>query len=407
MTPDDSALPPLTPVHVAHGGGAYANTRAVLERMDLSSARGKRVLLKPNAGREAAPGQGITTDPQVVAAAIDAFREAGGDVAVGESPIMGVTAMEAFESTGIAAVARDRDCPLLDMDARPCVEVPIPDGRVLHELRVCPDVVEADMVVSIPVMKMHMHTGATLSVKNMKGCLWRRSKVGLHMLPPVEGSEEKSIDVAITDMSSVLRADLAIVDGTVGMEGLGPSAGQPKALDVVVASTDPFAADAVACQLMGTQAEAIPHLRMGGERGYGVIDLERIAVAPDGWRAWASPFVPAPQNLTIEFPGVTVHDCGSCSACQSTLMLFLTRYSDQLFDYFPEGEPIHVAIGTGNPDVPDGTLCIGNCMAKERAKGIFVPGCPPVGSQILTAISGRLSVDSVDGHGPKDETSES
>jgi len=65
--------PPRPSVYVAGGDGPYANTCAVLAQIDLSPARGKRVLLKPNAGRVAPPGAGITTDPQVVAAAIDAF----------------------------------------------------------------------------------------------------------------------------------------------------------------------------------------------------------------------------------------------------------------------------------------------------------------------------------------------
>ena len=55
----------------------------------------------------------------------------------------------------------------------------IPSGEAIQRLKVCPEVLEYDIVVSIPVMKMHMHTGVTLAVKNMKGCLWRRSKVCL------------------------------------------------------------------------------------------------------------------------------------------------------------------------------------------------------------------------------------
>ena len=387
-------------VHVAHGVGPYANTRKALECVDLSGARGKRVLLKPNAGRIAPPESGVTTHPQVVAAAIDAMREAGAEVAIGESPIAGVRAQEAFEVTGIAAVARERDCPLIDMDVRPCVKVPIPEGRVIHALQVCPEVLEHDWVVSIPVMKMHMHTGVTLSVKNMKGCLWRRSKVQLHMLPAVEGTDRKPLDLAIADLSSVLRPHLAIIDGTVGMEGLGPGAGQAKPLGVVVVSTDAFAADAVACRLMGTRAEDIPHLQIAAERGHGVIDLDRITVAPENWRDWVSPFVQPPTNLTIEFPNITVIDQCSCSACQSTLLLFLKSYQDRLFDYFPPGTPVRIAIGKGHKDLPEGTLCIGNCTASHKARGLFVPGCPPVSSSILSALSGKPAVDTADGRSP-------
>jgi len=377
------------PVHVAHGGGPYANTRRALEPVALAAARGKRVLLKPNVGRVAAAGSGIGTHPEVVAAAIDAFREAGAEVAVGESPIIGVDVQEAFAACGLAAVAGQRNCPLVDMDRRRFVEVPVPEGRVIHALQLCPEVLEFDLIVSIPVMKMHMHTGVSLAVKNMKGCLWRRSKVELHMLPPLAGAADKPLDIAIADMSSVLRPHLAIIDGTVGQEGLGPAAGRPKPLDAVVVSADAFAADAVACQLMGTAAERVPHLRLGAERGYGVVDLSRLAVTPEGWRDLASPFAPPPANLTIEFPNVTVMDRSSCSACQSTLLLFLTRYKERIFDYFPSGQTIHIAIGKGHADVPEGTLLVGNCTAHHRECGIFVPGCPPVGSQILAALADR------------------
>jgi len=383
-------------VTVAHGEGPYVNTRRALARVDLSASRGKRVLLKPNAGRVAPPESGVTTHPEAVAAAIDAFREAGAEVAVGESPIAGVQVQEAFEVTGIAAVARTRHCPLIDLDCRPFVEVPIPQGRVIHHLQVCPEVLEHDLLVSMPVAKMHMHTGVTLSVKNMKGCLWRRSKVQLHMLPPVDGTDHKPIDLAIADLASVLRPHLAVIDGAVGMEGLGPSAGQAKRLDAVVVGADAFAADAVACQLMGMQAEAVPHLRIGAERGYGVIDPGRITVTPEHWRDWISPFVPPPRNLQIEFPNITVLDNNSCSACQSTLLLFLRSYRDRLFDYFPSEFPIHIAIGRGHTDLPEGTLCIGNCTAAHKTRGLFVPGCPPVSSGILAAL-GQSAVDTADG----------
>jgi len=390
---------PMRPsVHVAGGDGPYGNTYAALAQVDLSPARGKRVLLKPNIGRVAPPGTGITTHPQVVAAAIDAFREAGADVAVGESPILGVKTEEAFDAAGITLIAHERDCLLIDMDARRFVEVPVPDGVAINSLRVCPEVLEYDLVVSVPVMKMHMHTGVTLSVKNMKGCLWRRSKVDLHMLPPVEGHDEKPIDIAIADMSSVLRPHLSIIDGTVGMEGLGPSAGQAKPLGVIVVSADAFAADAIACKLMGTAAEDIPHLRICAERGYGAIDLDCISVTPDGWHDWSSPFTPPPENLSIEFPNINVLDKNSCSGCQSTLFLFLKHYGDRLFDYFPSDTSPRIAIGKGHEEVPEGTLCIGNCTALHRGNGIFIPGCPPVSSQILTLISGKPSVDSKDGH---------
>lgn len=370
-------------VAVARNEDPYAAAREALACFDLSPASGKRVLVKPNAGRVAAPGDGVTTDPAVVAAVIDGFLAAGAEVAVGESPITGVNTMEALESTGIAAAARERNCRLIDMDARPAVDIPLPLGEAISSLRVCPEVFEFDLIVSVPVMKVHMHTGVTLAVKNMKGCLWRRSKVQLHMLPGVEGREDKPLNIAIADLARVLRPHFSVVDGTTGMEGLGPSAGTARRLDTVVAGADAFAADAVACRLMGIRAEDVAHLRIGAERGFGVIDLERIDVTPGHWVDWVEHFAEPPESLSFEFPNVEVLDDRSCSACQSTLLLLLQRHGPELLEYFPKDKPVHIAIGKGHEDVPCGALCIGNCMALHKTRGIFVSGCPPVGSAIL------------------------
>ena len=367
----------------ASGDNPYDNTRKALANIDLSVSKNKTVLLKPNIGRNVEPGTGITTHPQVVAAAIDAFRQAGAEVAVGESPIVGVKMAEAFENSGIAAVAEERNCPLIDMDLRKHVSVDIPEGIAIDSLKVCREITEYDIVVSIPVMKTHMHTGVTLSVKNMKGCLWRRSKVELHMLPQLSGESEKPLDIAIADMSSVLRPHLSIIDGTIGMEGLGPSAGKAKKLGVVLIGVDAFAADAIACCIMGISASDIPHLRIGAKRGYGIINPDSIKVSPADWKRIRNPFALPPDKLSIEFSGFNILDKQSCSACQSTLLMFLRKYEKQLCGSISADKDITIAIGKGHTDLPKGTLCVGNCTAGHKQCGKFVSGCPPVSSEIL------------------------
>lgn len=95
--------------------------------------------------------------------------------------------------------------------------------------------------------------------------------------------------------------------------------------------------------------------------------------------------------------GVEILDRNSCSACQSTLLMFLKRYGNSLGDYFEEKE-IRIAIGKGHEDVPGGTLCIGNCTGKHQDGTIFVRGCPPVASEILSKLSGHFRPDTRDGH---------
>ena len=95
----------------------------------------------------------------------------------------------------------------------------------------------------------------------------------------------------------------------------------------------------------------------------------------------------------LEFPNIGILDNNSCSACQSTLLLFLKHHAKHLWDYFPDHKEISVAIGKGHTELPEKTLCLGNCTAKHKKTNIFVPGCPPISSEILNVLTGRPDPD--------------
>jgi hypothetical protein len=237
-------------------------------------------------------------------------------------------------------------------------------------------------------MKTHMHTQVTLSIKNMKGVLWRREKARFHQLQSEKNitQGDKELDIAIADMACVLPPHLAVIDGTVGMEGMGPAYGKKKKMGVIVVGDNALSTDAIAARLMGFDPELVPHLRLSAKRGLGEIQHEKISVKPRDWMKWEAPFDPPPFELSIPFPDIVVHDEGSCSACLSTLLVFLQNYHSQLTDYrLPDGN-IHVGIGKSLRACPKGTIFIGNCTSKMKAMGIFIQGCPPVASDILEAL---------------------
>ena len=367
---------------------AYAGASQALAGLPVPDCAGTTVLLKPNAGRAVEPFTGITTHPQVVAAAIDFFQQLGATVRVAESPILGFTAKETFQSTGITQVAAQRHVELIDLDARPPKSIPVPHGRVLSKLRICPDVLEADLVVSIPVMKTHMHTVVSLGLKNMKGCLHSREKVRLHQLDRPAGFPDniKTLDAAIADLAEVLLPDFTLIDGAIGLEGLGPSAGSAKPVGLFVAGVDCLAVDAVAAYLMGFDPSEVPHLRLAAQATGRCIETQAIATEPARLDSLVNPFAPAPTELSVEYPGVVVHDCDSCSACLSTVVMLLQRYRTELLDYAGPDRKFHIALGKSVENIPPGTVLIGNCTATRKAHNLFVKGCPPVASDIFAAI---------------------
>jgi len=297
--------------------------------------------------------------------------------------------MGAFELSGIAEIARQREIPLIDMDIRKPVKKPVKNGRILTELRFCADIFDFDFIISVPVAKAHMHTQVTLGIKNMKGCLWRHEKVRLHQLQYKDGCSfpDKTLDSAISDLAAQLLPNLTVVDGYLGMEGLGPSSGDAKRSDFAVASFHALAADTVAAKLMGFNPDEINHLRIIKERGIDIID--DISVIPSDYLSYTKEYKPSPSKIDLAFPNVTVHQGNACSACLSTTLLFLKRFASELGDYALSDGKIHVALGKDIPrNIPQGTICIGNCTKKDCTDSIFVSGCPPVASRIFSAITG-------------------
>jgi hypothetical protein len=108
-----------------------------------------------------------------------------------------------------------------------------------------------------------------------------------------------------------------------------------------------------------------------------------LKVIPQNYQKWAVPFLPPPKKVSLEFAHVAVEEANSCSACLSTVLMFLQRYHDGFVDYFSDTNPLRIALGNAIGDQPDKTILIGNCTSDRKTGCIFVKGCPPVPSQIL------------------------
>lgn len=387
---------------VAKGEDGYNTTRQSLEALDFipKDLQNKRVMIKPNAGRLVDPNLGINTSPQVVAAVIDYFLEADvKDIVVAESPILGVKALDTLEKCGIAEVARKRNIPLIDLDAEKPISVDVPDGKVVKHLKICKEVLNTDFIVSVPVMKTHMHTQVSLSIKNMKGCLYEREKVRLHQLPSTKQipSDIKPLDAAVVDLVRILIPDMSVIDGTIGLEGMGPSAGDSKQFGVIVSSLNCLAADIIAAELMGKNINEIKHLKYliseinEFDKEYN-FSKDKIQVSPSDYKKWITEFLPPPEKISLEFKNVIVEDKDSCSACLSTVLMFLKRYHEGFADYFSPENPLRISLGKAIGTQQEKTLLIGNCTAKQRKGCIFVKGCPPVASQIYQELKDNFDI---------------
>jgi len=246
---------------------------------------------------------GECTKPEIVIAVVEECLKAGArEVIVGDGSQMprfdwdgavtldGSTSL-AREAARLGGRYRGRvRLACLDVDTTTWVEVPT--GTSLGRVAVSSLVTEADRVISVPVAKTHKWAHLTLSLKNFIGTTplerygWVNSGNYDRVLLHRNDSSPRGFGRLFVDLARAAGPDLAIIDFSIGMEGDGPSTstgGTP--LDVatrlgswlLLASTDPVAADATAARVMGQESPYVGDiLRMAHEAGLGTICAESI-----------------------------------------------------------------------------------------------------------------------------------
>ena len=258
-------------------------------RLIGSDVRGRSVLLKPNLV-EFFRGSSINTDPRMVVAAADAFRQLGASsVVVAEGPGHRRDTEAVVIASGLRDALDDAKLPFVDLNDAPLVRTPLRTRFTgLKELWVPRVLRDTEVVVSMPKLKTHHWVGVTLSLKNCFGCMPGRVYGWPKDVFHVNGIPESIVDIA-----AAVRPSLAIIDGIVGMQGDGPINGEAVQSGVVVLSRDPVAADVTGARLMGMDPEKVEYLMNAG-RFLGQSRSELIEQRGEDPGSLARSFRPAP-----------------------------------------------------------------------------------------------------------------
>jgi uncharacterized protein (DUF362 family)/NAD-dependent dihydropyrimidine dehydrogenase PreA subunit len=301
----------------------YEHVAEAVERAVAAYApplAGKTVLLKPNILGAMAPEKHVNTHPAVVQAAIEAVERRGpARVMVGDNS--GMRAYGSNEKTaevaGIRQVAGDR---YVNLGASP-VKTPV-DSAFAERLAVSREVLECDVLVSLPKMKTHVATGITGAVKNTYGHLVGGEKTRLHR----EAQGPLAFARAVVDVFQIRPPDLVVMDAVTAMEGQGPSGGRPRHVGRLLAGTDAVALDTVMAAMMGLEPRTVPMLKETEDRGLGTADLEEIEIdgpfevvegfktpgLGQGFGTWISRLA---TYVFVTRPEVRYGECVACGSC--------------------------------------------------------------------------------------------
>ncbi|MBN2226027.1 MAG: DUF362 domain-containing protein [candidate division Zixibacteria bacterium] len=285
---------------------------------------GMKVLIKPNLLSAKDPMRAITTHPEMVAAVARMVRDLGAEVVVGDSPggaKRGVARV--WNNTGMAAMAKRENIELVSFEASGVVEHKI-DGRSYFLAK---PAVEADAIISIPKLKTHVLTLMTGAIKNMFGLIPGFRKANYHKQHP------KPSDFAqvVVDILSLCPPQLTIMDAILAMEGDGPSSGTPRWTNLLLASADPVALDAVAAEIIGLRPDKVPTTKIASDAGLGygwveAVDIvgERLAdVRIHDFKLTSNRMMELLPKFLVKIidpyvwvrPAITSSDCTKCNTC--------------------------------------------------------------------------------------------
>jgi uncharacterized protein (DUF362 family) len=138
-----------------------------------------------------------------------------------------------------------------------------------------PDYLVGKNIVHLPTMKCHMYTTTTGAMKNAFGGLLSTYRHYTH-----SWIHETLVDL-LAIQQEIHPGIFATMDGTTAGNGAGPRLMTPVIKNIVLASADQVAIDAVSAKMMGFDPLTIPYIRLAHERGLGVGDVREIELVGD------------------------------------------------------------------------------------------------------------------------------
>ena len=273
--------------------------RSVREAVDLIGGisnfvkKGQKVLIKPNLLSAKFPDDIVHTHPEVVRAVVALVKEVGGIPVIADSPGAFFTVKSVdmiYSNSGMKEVAEQEGIELVRLD------------KVTHiqGYPIASFAKECDVIISVPKLKTHNLAIITGAIKNMYGLMPGLYKVQCHKHAP----HLQEFSKTLVDIFSIVKPDLSIMDGIIGMEGNGPgSAGLAKNIGLVLASEDAVSLDSIFSEIIGLNPSRNLVIKEAQLRNLGNSRLENIEILGEQLEAVKlSDFKLADASLVYSIP---------------------------------------------------------------------------------------------------------
>ncbi|MEK7273642.1 MAG: DUF362 domain-containing protein, partial [Candidatus Desantisbacteria bacterium] len=230
--------------------------------------KGDTIVIKPNIGFSRTPQMAATTNPVVVSTLIKLCYEAKAKNVLVFDHTCDYWEI-CFKRTGIKKAVISAGGKIFSAHHKGLYrKVSLPSGKALKETLIVKQLLDADVIINVPIAKHHGAAELTLGMKNLMGAVWDR---GIFHV--------KDLHQCIADLSTVIKPHLIVLDATRVLFNNGPRGpGDVKNIGKVIAGVDPVAVDAYGCTIFEKEPRQIGYINIAHKMGLGEIDLSKIRV---------------------------------------------------------------------------------------------------------------------------------
>ncbi len=222
----------------------------ILNNIDYKKQRNVNdIAIKPNLCYYWKSSTGYTTDPKIVEGIIDNIREIYGEdvtIRIIESDATAMRAEHAFTILGYRKLAIKKNVDLFNLTKDKIVKKDVTVGNRRIVFKIPSYLMETDLLISVPKLKVMRETLISCALKNTFGCISSPRKIIFHPY----------LQEAIVGINKIIHPKLIFVDGLYALSHF------PVKLNLIMGSIDPFSIDWIASKIMGYEPSKIGFLKV-------------------------------------------------------------------------------------------------------------------------------------------------
>ncbi|MDK2564056.1 DUF362 domain-containing protein [Romboutsia sedimentorum] len=266
---------PIVAISKAISEGKSLEKALDLLPMDKVIQKGDVVIITPNWVKDKKPKDGVVVGPKTLKKLIQYVKSKQPGkiyIAVGSA---GAKTPDVMKKVGYDKVIQDEEVEFIDMNYGPYINLEL-NHKIIKSTPINKVIDEADVIISFTQLKQHEEATVTASIKNI-AMGWPPAEI--HGYPKKNTGIHEDLHGFIRSFANKVPIDLSIISCDKAMIGTGPTNGM--AVDtpgLIIASTDPLAADAIGARLLGFLPQAVCYLYGLYKDGIGEVKPENMDI---------------------------------------------------------------------------------------------------------------------------------